>query len=270
MTRIDLFCRFTRGGGSGGSPAARTSRNSYPGWMSPPTEEGFLAEADSGFEVGPSASDPPTLESRPPASHPGMVRLVTRERTDSSAPRPVSSVSGNTVYHDAPSQPTTPRTPVSTWLGFLGRGSPAAGPAPPVPQRPSPLSHTPTSTPVPIPSTTITPPQPVRTRGSTDSEIDPASRLPRDQTPRATPPHEDILDAPAPESLLDVSTGRIPPPSPAPVFPPGLLRLPRTWNFGLLNELGDEPPVAEERWAHIRSSPELGWDLRRISLGRVS
>ena len=254
--------------------------------MSPPTEEGFLAEADSQAEGGPSASDPPTLESKPPVSFPGMVRLVTsREResapTDPNSARPVSSVSGNTDYQDAQSRPTTPRTPVSTWLGFLGRGSPAAGPAPPVPTRPPPLSQESGSMRLPgpatPPTTTVTPPEPAHKRGSSGSDVDPASRLARDE---AQPPSQrtsgtDILDAPAPESLLEISPPQVIPPSPAtvsnaPVFPPGLLRLPRTWNFGLLNELGDEPPAPEERWANIRASPDLNWDLRRFSVGQVS
>lgn len=256
--------------------------------MSPPTEEGFLAEADSQAEAGPSAADPPTLESKPPVSFPGMVRLVSsRDReqppTDPSAPRPVSSVSGNTVYHDAPSQPATPRSPISTWLGFLGRSSPAAGPAPPVPTRPSPLSHASGSTQLPGPPTpptpavAVTPPERAHQRGSSGSDVDPASRLTRDE---AQPPSQrtsgtDILDAPAPESLLDIPVPQVIPPSPAtvsnaPVFPPGLPRLPRTWNFGLLNELGDEPPAPEERWANIRSSPDLNWGLRRFSVGQVS
>ncbi|KAG9078751.1 hypothetical protein FS749_009191, partial [Ceratobasidium sp. UAMH 11750] len=37
-----------------------------------------------------------------------------------------------------------------------------------------------------------------------------------------------------------------------------------TWNFGLLNELGDEPPAAEERWAHLRASPDVNWRLRNL------
>ncbi|GAB1525114.1 hypothetical protein RhiTH_008271 [Rhizoctonia solani] len=272
---LGRFSWFTRGGNGNGSPPARTSRNSYPGWMSPPTEEGFLAEVDAEHEqeYRASPSDPPTLESKPPASHPGMVRLVPRERSESTGPRPVSSTSGNTVYHDAPSQPGTPRerTGPSTWLGFLGRGSPATGPAPPVPQRPSPLSHTPSSTPATVPSS-ITPPQQARMRGSSDSDVDPVARL-RTESGSAgrrtsSRPESDILDRPAPESLLDLPPPTLVPPSPAPVFPPGLARLPRTYNFGLLNELGDEPPAAEEEWRHIRSSPEHV-DWRRISMGRT-
>ncbi|KAF8753294.1 hypothetical protein RHS01_07159 [Rhizoctonia solani] len=212
---LGRFSWFTRGGNGNGSPPARTSRNSYPGWMSPPTEEGFLAEVDAEHEqeYRASPSDPPTLESKPPASHPGMVRLVPRERSESTGPRPVSSTSGNTVYHDAPSQPGTPRerTGPSTWLGFLGRGSPATGPAPPVPQRPSPLSHTPSSTPATVPSS-ITPPQQARMRGSSDSDVDPVARL-RTESGSAgrrtsSRPESDILDRPAPESLLD-----LPPPT---------------------------------------------------------
>ncbi|QRV75123.1 alphaherpesvirus glycoprotein E domain protein [Ceratobasidium sp. AG-Ba] len=253
---LGRFSWFTRGNGRSSTPA-RASRASYPGWMSPTTEEGFLAEGGSEFGAGPS--DPPTLESKPPASHPGMVRLVTsRDRetpptpsSEPNAPRPISSVSGQSVYHDAPSQPATPRSQVSTWLGFLGRASPSAGPAPPVPSRPSPLSQDSSSTPLP---------------GL-------LSLLARDE---AQPPSGseggDILDAPAPESLLEITPPTVPPspatPVNAPVFPPGLMRLPRTWNFGLLNELGDEPPAAEERWAHIRSSPD-NWNLRRLSLGQA-
>ncbi|CUA73395.1 hypothetical protein RSOLAG22IIIB_05285 [Rhizoctonia solani] len=168
---LGRFSWFTRGGNGNGSPPVRTSRNSYPGWMSPPTEEGFLAEAEGEHEHEhhASPSDPPTLESRPPPSHPGMVRLVARERSDSSGPRPTSSTSGNTVYHDAPSQPVTPRerSGPSTWLGFLGRGSPAVGPAPPVPQRPSPLSHHSSLIPVAPPSS-LAPPQQARTRAESD------------------------------------------------------------------------------------------------------
>ncbi|KAJ1307614.1 hypothetical protein OPQ81_001710 [Rhizoctonia solani] len=274
---LGRFSWFTRGGnGSNGSPQPRTSRNSYPGWMSPPTEEGFLAEVESEHEheYRASPSDPPTLESKPPTSHPGMVRLVPRERSDSSGPRPVSSTSGNTVYHDAPSQPGTPRerTGPSTWLAILGRGSPAVGPAPPVPQRPTPLSHTPSSTAMNLPPS-VTPPQQARTRAS-DSDIDPASRLRTDSGSgsagrrTSSRPESDILDRPAPESLLDLPPPTLVPPSPAPVFPPGLARLPRTYNFGLLNELGDEPPAAEEQWQQIRSSPEHV-DWRRISMGRA-
>ncbi|CAE6461716.1 unnamed protein product [Rhizoctonia solani] len=271
---LGRFSWFTRGGNGGnGSPPARASRHSYPGWMSPPTEEGFLAEADEHeHEYHASPSDPPTLESKPPTSHPGMVRLVPRERSDSNGPRPVSSTSGNTVYHDAPSQPGTPRerSGPSTWLGFLGRGSPAVGPAPPVPQRPSPLSHSTSLAPVTVPSS-VTPPQQARTRAS-DSDVDPASRLRADSGPAArrlsSRPVSDILDRPAPESLLDLPPPTLVPPSPVPVFPPGLTRLPRTYNFGLLNELGDEPPAAEEQWQHLRTSPEhVDWS--RVSMGRT-
>ncbi|KAG9124961.1 hypothetical protein FRC07_009553 [Ceratobasidium sp. 392] len=277
---LGRFSWFARGSGRATTPP-RTSRTSYPGWMSPPTEQGFLAEADSEYEARPSPSDPPTLESRPPVSHPGMVRLISsRERATSSsqpdpnAPRPVSAVSGQSVYHDASSQPTTPRSQLSTWLGFLGRASPAA--PPPVPSRPSPLSQGSSSTPFPglAISRTITPPQPARTRGSSDSDADPASQLTRDTARPPSGSEGDVLDAPAPESLLEVHPPTVPPspatPTTAPVFPPGLLRLPRTWNFGLLNELGDEPPAAEERWAHLRSSPDVNWNLRRISLGQES
>ncbi|KAG8734167.1 hypothetical protein FRC11_010385 [Ceratobasidium sp. 423] len=272
---LGRFSWFTRGGnGSNGSPQPRTSRHSYPGWMSPPTEEGFLAEADAEHEreYHASPSDPPTLESRPPPSHPGMVRLIPRERSDSNGPRPVSSTSGNTVYHDAPSQPGTPRdrSGPSTWLGFLGRGSPATGPAPPVPQRPSPLSHAASSVPMASPSL-VTPPQ-ARTRHLSDSEAAPTARR-RAESGSAgrrvsVRPESDILDRPAPESLLDLPPPTLVPPSPAPVFPPGLTRLPRTYNFGLLNELGDEPPAAEEQWQQIRSSPEHV-DWRRVSMGRT-
>ncbi|CAE7062284.1 unnamed protein product [Rhizoctonia solani] len=264
---LGRFSWFTRGGNGNGSPAPRASRNSYPGWMSPPTEEGFLAEVDAEQErdYHASPSDPPTLESRPPPSHPGMVRLVPRERNDSSLPRPISSTSGNTVYHDAPSQPGTPRdrSGPSTWLGFLGRGSPA-GPAPPVPQRPLHLSHHPSLIPVAPP-----PPQQARTRA--ESDLGPAPRIRVESSAGrriSVRPESDILDRPAPESLLDLPPPTLVPPSPAPVFPPGLARLPRTYNFGLLNELGDEPPAAEEQWQHIRSSPEHV-DWRRVSMGRA-
>ncbi|KAG8698966.1 hypothetical protein FRC08_005600, partial [Ceratobasidium sp. 394] len=224
---LGRFSWFTRGSARASTPP-RTSRTSYPGWMSPPTEEGFLAEADSQYEAaGPSTNDPPTLESKPPGSHPGMVRLISsREREQAqagpSAPRPISSVSGQSVYHDAPSQPTTPRSQVSTWLGFLGRASPASGPAPPVPTRPSPLSQGSSSTPLPGPSIsrTITPPQPARTRGSSGSDVDPASRLARDEAQPPTDPSSsegDILDAPAPESLLGVPPPTAPPSPATPV-----------------------------------------------------
>ncbi|CAE6419582.1 unnamed protein product [Rhizoctonia solani] len=277
---LGRFSWFTRGGNGNGSsaPAPRASRHSYPGWMSPPTEEGFLAEADTEHEheSHTSPSDPPTLESRPPPSHPGMVRLVPRERSESSGLRPVSGTSGNSVYHDAPSQPASPRerSGPSTWLGFLGRGSPVAGPAPPVPQRPSPLSHHPSLIPV-APSSSLAPPQLARTRA--ESDVGPISR-PRTEPvtaarrittrPASSRPESDILDRPAPESLLDLPPPTLVPPSPSPVFPPGLTRLPRTYNFGLLNELGDEPPAAEEQWQHLRSSPEHV-DWRRVSMGRT-
>ncbi|CAE6425719.1 unnamed protein product [Rhizoctonia solani] len=268
---LGRFSWFTRGGNGNGTPAARPSRNSNPGWMSPPSEEGFLAEADAELERDhASPSDPPTLESRPPPSHPGMVRLVPRERSDS-GPRPISSTSGNTVYHDAPSQPGTPRerSGPSTWLGFLGRGSPATGPAPPVPQRPSPLSHHPSLIPVAGPSS-LAPPQQARTRS--ESDLGPAPRLRTESSSAgrriSIRPESDILDRPAPESLLDLPPPTLVPPSPVPVFPPGLTRLPRTYNFGLLNELGDDPPAAEEQWQNIRASPEHV-DWRRVSMGRA-
>ncbi|KDN45629.1 hypothetical protein RSAG8_04713, partial [Rhizoctonia solani AG-8 WAC10335] len=261
--------RASRGHSPEPSPRASPPLRDTLSWPDSPESEhdegAQLLTAERG-----NTSDPPTLESRPPPSHPGMVRLVPRERSDS-GPRPISSTSGNTVYHDAPSQPGTPRerSGPSTWLGFLGRGSPATGPAPPVPQRPSPLSHHPSLIPVAGPSS-LAPPQQARTRS--ESDLGPAPRLRTESSSAgrriSIRPESDILDRPAPESLLDLPPPTLVPPSPVPVFPPGLTRLPRTYNFGLLNELGDDPPAAEEQWQNIRASPEHV-DWRRVSMGRA-